>query len=153
MQKAISNSGVYLLEIFASKPFTTNIAKYKGELFPKGYYYYSGSAQKNLPHRLKRHIRKDKIVHWHIDHITSLKEANISNIFIFENRGKDIECELVQVLLKDFNTKIIANGFGNGDCHTCQTHLLYKSSKINHNHFISLYQSIASLIPSSSFTV
>lgn len=149
MQKITSNSGVYLLEIFASTSFKISNKNFKNIIFPKGYYYYSGSAQKNLIQRIKRHLRKGKNIYWHIDYLTSNPTNTISSIFILENGKKNYECNFVLVLLKDFNLKIAANNFGNGDCNSCESHLLYSKKKINHSHFISRYQSIVRLIPSS----
>lgn len=146
------NSGVYLLELHIKKAIQIKTKRFLGQQFPKGYYYYSGSAQKNLSHRLERHIRKNKIIHWHIDHLTSDPDCEIKAVFIANGKDKNLECEFVDVLLREFGLKITSEGFGNGDCHTCNSHLLYSKKKIDHNHFISLYQSIERFIPSSKET-
>ena len=152
MQKTTKqNSGVYLLELFAKSPFSISAKNFINHKFGKGYYYYSGSAQKNLSHRLARHIKKEKTIHWHIDHLTSHPDLLIKNIFIAESAGKSLECEFIDLLTGKFGLKVAVKNFGNGDCKICVSHLLFSSKRLDHSHFISRYQSIVSLIPSSRF--
>ncbi|MBU0560889.1 MAG: GIY-YIG nuclease family protein [Bacteroidetes bacterium] len=144
-----SDKGIYILELFARDDFKIGIKKFIDLSFPKGYYYYVGSAQKNLSHRLKRHAKKTKIIHWHIDHLTSHSGIILKNIFIIPNAPKEIECKLANSFEANFNTNIIAHGFGNGDTRETKTHLFFKSKSIPYSHFCSVYQSIVRLIPSS----
>ncbi|MFZ6033773.1 MAG: GIY-YIG nuclease family protein [Melioribacter sp.] len=146
----VSDSGIYLLEIIAPDDFYTAIKKYEGRKFPKGFYYYAGSAQKNLRKRIERHLKKSKNIYWHIDYITS--RFDINKIFIFNKEGKDFECDLVAELLEHFGLISTAPGFGNSDCNRCDSHLLYSERQLDYNHFISRYQSIVRFIPSSSET-
>jgi sugar fermentation stimulation protein A len=153
VQKTIrENSGVYLLEIFASHPFTLKNKIFSHLIFEPGYYYYSGSAQKNLSQRINRHLKKEKTIYWHIDYLTTIPTNEIKSIFILKDVAKNFECNFIFILLNEFNLKIAVNNFGNGDCHSCKSHLLYSKKKIDHNHFISRYQSMVRLIPSSSET-
>lgn len=152
MQKTISNSGVYLLEIKARKHFFVKSPKFDKVKFKTGYYYYTGSAQKNLSHRIKRHLASSKIINWHIDHVTTIPQNKVTSVFILKNVNKDYECDFVKTLSTEFNLSFAAEGFGNGDCDKCTSHLLYSTKRIDHNHFISRYQSMARLIPSSNFT-
>ncbi|MFA3781679.1 DUF123 domain-containing protein [Melioribacteraceae bacterium 4301-Me] len=142
--------GTYLLEIKAFSDFSIDSKMFKGNLFPKGYYYYSGSAQVNFQKRIERHLRKTKNIFWHIDYITSLRTNKILTVFIFDGKEKDFECKLVSDLQKNFSLRHVAKKFGSGDCSTCYSHLLYSKTKINHNHFISLYHPTVRFIPSSS---
>jgi len=52
------------------------------QMFPKGYYCYTGSARgsgsTNLKHRIGRHLKKEKRMFWHIDYV--LKNQNINKI-------------------------------------------------------------------------
>jgi len=146
------NAGVYLLEIHIKKTIQINANRFIGFHFPKGFYYYSGSAQKNLSHRLERHLRKEKVIHWHIDYLTTNPACKIKTIFIANEASKNLECDFVKLLLCDFKLTIAADKFGNGDCKACNSHLLYSKNKIDHNHFISLYQPIVRFIPSSKLT-
>ncbi len=142
--------GTYLLEIYAEKNFTIEAKKFSGTEFPSGYYYYSGSAQKNYEARLQRHLKPFKTIHWHIDHLTTIPSNKITRIFLFENSPRNMECEVVADLISRFGFSDKFHGFGNGDCKTCGTHLLYSEKALDYNHFISLYQSTVRLIPFSS---
>ncbi|MGK9477324.1 GIY-YIG nuclease family protein [Melioribacter sp. OK-6-Me] len=147
---AVTNSGIYLLEIFIPNQFIIDIKKFNSQIFPDGYYYYAGSAQKNMRKRLQRHLSKNKTIYWHIDYITC--RFDINKIFYFNNRGKDFECKLVSELEEYFGLKSIAPGFGNSDCRICESHLLYSKLPIDYNQFISRYHSIVRFIPSSKET-
>jgi Uri superfamily endonuclease len=133
VQKIINNSGVYLLEIFASEPFKIKSKPFCNFQFPAGYYYYAGSAQKNLLNRIERHLRKEKILHWHIDHITSLTINIIVGIFIFNLAPKKSECELVNHISKKYKVTHLVSNFGSSDCRNCFSHLLYSKNKLHFN--------------------
>lgn len=121
-----------------------------GEIkFQKGYYYYIGSAQKDLTQRVKRHLRKTKKLHWHIDYLTTHAKARIKNTYLIPNKNKDEECKLVNNLEQLLSCKHIIKGFGNSDCNTCTSHLLFSQKEIAYNHFSALYQSTVLFIPSS----
>ncbi|KAF0152082.1 MAG: hypothetical protein FD143_1376 [Ignavibacteria bacterium] len=143
------NSGVYLLEIQVREPIQIKAKKFLNHKFPKGFYYYSGSAQKNLQQRIERHLRKEKIIHWHVDHLTANPSAEIKTVFIANEANKILECEMIKTLQINFEMEIAVEGFGNGDCINCNSHLFYSKKKIDYNHLISLYQSIVRFIPSS----
>lgn len=144
--------GIYCLIIRCSSPASIYCGKFKNILFPVGYYYYIGSAQKNLNARIERHIRREKNIHWHIDYLTTNQNFRVVEILIFRDKKKSYECTISQDLLNNFSPDIIAPGFGNSDCHRCESHLYYKKKKLPYSHFISLYQSIERLIPSSKDT-
>lgn len=153
MQKITDlNSGIYLLEIFASEPFKVEIDNFKDRTFLPGYYYYSGSAQKNLEQRVERHQSDDKSIHWHIDFVTAIHTNKILNVFVFDGARKNYECDLVKELVNDFKLRYAVKGFGNTDCRRCVSHLLFSRRKIAHSHFISRYQSTVRLIPASKLT-
>lgn len=147
------NSGTYLLEIYAAEPFRVEIENFKEKVFPQGYYYYSGSAQKNLEQRVDRHQQEEKNIHWHIDHITTIPTNKIKSVFMFDGAKKNFECEIVRELVENFRLRIAVKGFGNSDCKRCQSHLLYCKQRMTHSHFIARYQSTVRLMPSSSDTV
>lgn len=147
-----SNSGVYLLELFIDPKEKLPTKRFDRECFPEGYYYYAGSAQKNLIKRIERHLRHEKTIHWHIDHLTTGTDF-IKRIFIFENAPKNLECDLVQLMLNKLSFGIPVKNFGNGDCvNNCPSHLLYSGKSIDQSQLFSLYHSIVCLIPSSSGT-
>lgn len=130
-----SNKGIYILELFAREDFQILAKKFIGITFPKGYYYYIGSAQKNLKSRIERHLKKEKIVHWHIDHLTTHKSIIIENPFILQNAEKNVEAEIANNFVEYFDAQIIVTGFGNSDTKETKTHLFYKKSSIPSNNF------------------
>ena len=151
MQKIIkTKSGIYILEICAKDEFSLGIKKYQDQIFPKGYYYYVGSAQKNFYHRVKRHLHDTKSIHWHIDHLLEVPTNNVKTIFALRNKSKEYECKMVADLENQRGLVFPVKGFGNSDCRKCYSHLLHSKKKLSHNQFISLYQSIVRWIPSSN---
>jgi len=147
------NSGIYVLEIFAKKNFSVRIKRFADRIFSAGYYYYVGSAQKNLKQRLTRHLKKNKIIHWHIDHITSINTNSVKSIFLSTGSKKNLECELANYFEKKLKIDSSINRFGNSDSNCSSTHLFYSKKKIDHNHLFSLYQSMVRLIPSGIDTL
>ena len=150
MQKTTnSNSGIYILELYAAKDFQIRVKKFEGFIIPKGYHYYIGSAQKNLIQRLERHYRKEKNIHWHIDHLTSTKNITLSKAYVIYDAPKDLEEKVANDFPHNFGGEIILKGFGNSDTNGSITHLFYKTKKIPHNHFSARYHSIVRFKPSS----
>ena len=66
--------------------------------------------------RLSRHMRPDKVIHWHVDLLTGA--GRVAGAWIFP--GCD-ECELVQALP---HLSVPIRGFGSTDCTKCWSHLL-----------------------------
>ncbi len=153
MQKITDvKSGIYILEIFAELPFNLSIKKFSEVDFHKGYYYYIGSAQKNFHHRIKRHLTRDKKIHWHVDHLTTITSNDIKRIFYSENKPKDFETDLAIEFSEFPDITIPAKGFGNSDDPKAESHLFYSKSQNHFNQFISRYQSMVLFTPSSNDT-
>ncbi len=66
--------GAYLLIMEVKKKVSVK-TKGKEFLIEPGYYVYVGSAMNSLEARVRRHMRKEKKLHWHIDYL--LKSARI----------------------------------------------------------------------------
>jgi Uri superfamily endonuclease len=124
---------VYLLEILAPKSFKIKRKPFSLTLFSEGYYYYTGSAQKNLVSRIERHTIKGKKVHWHIDNITSLEFIKITRVMIFQSASKEFECKLANHLSENYSLSFPVKNFGNSDCRECYSHLLFNKKKIHFN--------------------
>jgi Uri superfamily endonuclease len=88
--------------------------------FPSGYYAYVGSAMGGLKPRLRRHLKKNKTPHWHIDYLTNI--GTITTIAVFESKQK-LECHVAQYLKQQFSP---VPNFGCGDC-DCTSHLFFAS--------------------------
>lgn len=149
MPKPIDNSGIYILEIELKQTLILKHKKFNETKLVSGFYYYVGSAQKNLLSRIKRHYKKDKKLHWHIDYLTSRREAEIKNAYIIKNLNKNYECKLTSELEKKFKLNFPIIGFGNSDCTRCKSHLLFSEKKIPQSQLLALYQSTVLFIPSS----
>ncbi len=115
------NSGIYLLVIELKDDLRIRVGSLGEIEFKKGIYCYVGSAQKNLIQRLKRHLRKDKKLHWHIDYF--LKHAKIKRIFV-SRLNKEYESIIAKEMEKTF--PYIKN-FGNSDAkdRNDESHLFY----------------------------
>jgi len=99
-----------------------SVGKLEKIKFSRGYYLYVGSALNGLEQRIKRHIRNQKKMYWHIDYL--LQNAKIVDIFYKESERKE-ECKIAQ----KFNQYVsLVPGFGCSDCR-CKSHLFYGSKK------------------------
>ena len=58
---------VYVLIIQVADQCAITIGALGELIFKKGFYAYVGSAQSNFNQRIKRHLRKEKKLFWHID--------------------------------------------------------------------------------------
>lgn len=113
--------GVYQLHLRLDKPKRIRVGKLGVFTFPAGRYIYTGSAMNGLIGRLRRHLKKRKKLHWHIDYL--LRHAKIETIFVVET-GERVECQLNSLTLSLPNAKVIVKGFGCSDCR-CPSHLVY----------------------------
>ena len=118
------DSGVYILKIKLDKEQEIEIGALGKKIFVPGFYFYAGTAQRNLKARIDRHYSSDKNFHWHIDYF--LAKAELENDFYFE-LPRAGECFLAQTLIEQGGKTPIA-GFGASDC-SCGSHLIYFSLK------------------------
>jgi Uri superfamily endonuclease len=110
--------GSYILIVELKNDLSLSIGK-KGKMkFYKGYYVYIGSAINSLEKRIQRHLRDNKIIHWHIDYL--LKYAIITDVFYKESSYKE-ECKIAKELDKNLMS---IKDFGCSDC-KCESHLFY----------------------------
>ncbi|MCG7844290.1 MAG: GIY-YIG nuclease family protein [Methanomassiliicoccales archaeon] len=114
-----SNPGVYVLVMHLNAPTDADVGKLGRMNLMPGYYLYCGSAQAGLGPRLARHMRKDKVSHWHIDHLTLLAEPIGALLFFAGTEG---ECVLARELSDCPFVSSPGKGFGSSDC-DCPTHL------------------------------
>ena len=114
------NKGTYILILENNKDFYKQIGALGKIYFQSGYYLYIGSALNSLNTRLRRHSRKNKKTHWHIDYIIPANMKILKKIVI--RRTDYIE----ESITKDFIklTQTIIKGFGSTDS-KAPSHLLY----------------------------
>jgi Uri superfamily endonuclease len=77
-----SNAGLYFLLIRLSRRVQLTIRKKEYSL-PAGYYIYTGSAQRYLRQRIRRHCSHRKKKHWHIDYL--LEHGGVVDVRIMAN--------------------------------------------------------------------
>jgi Uri superfamily endonuclease len=92
-----------------------------GELdFKKGYYVYIGSALNSIDARIKRHLRTEKKLFWHVDYFLDSPNASIKEV-VLERSSEKWECSVVgEISVKGSPV----NKFGCSDC-KCTSHLFY----------------------------
>ena len=64
--------GSYALIIRLNRAKRLTVGRLGEFYFPAGHYLYLGSALNGLESRVRRHLRRDKKLHWHIDYLTAL---------------------------------------------------------------------------------
>lgn len=113
------DGGLYIAIFYLVQKSQIQIGKLGRFTFHSGWYFYAGSAKKNLAARLKRHGLKDKPFRWHIDYL-SVKAGMIGAILIPPDLYT--ECAVAKELGQLFELKIPR--FGASDC-KCKGHLFY----------------------------
>ncbi len=113
--------GSYLLLIGLDRPFRLSIHRLSPARLATGWYVYGGSARGSggLRARVGRHLRRGKVRHWHVDHLTEAAAA----LWAFPGPGAR-ECDLLRSLLARPGFAPAMPGFGSSDCRSCESHLL-----------------------------
>lgn len=88
--------------------------------FKKGYYVYVGSALNSIDARIKRHLKNEKKLFWHIDYLLNSPNASINEV-ILERSPEKWECKIATAISKK---GIPVIKFGCSDC-KCDSHLFY----------------------------
>ncbi len=115
--------GSYLLLIRIARPCPLPRGRHAGQVLPPGLYAYAGSARGpgGLRARVRRHLRKEKRLHWHVDALTVAAEDVRALLF----PGPDVkECDLVAALRRSGRFGPILPGLGSADCRRCPAHVL-----------------------------
>jgi Uri superfamily endonuclease len=110
--------GIYVLLIRLRRNCTVRVGALGDFVFENGVYAYVGSAQNGLEMRIKRHLRKEKRLFWHIDYLLAHSCVQIESV-LFKKAEKVEECQ-VAILMSEFGKHV--EGFGCSDC-KCQSHL------------------------------
>ena len=114
-----AEQGAYVLQIDLDYPICAMLGR-QAVVLDAGRYLYAGSAwgPGGIRGRLNHHFRKDKKVHWHVDHLTA--EANRVVAIAFPRIS---ECALVDSL-DELGATYPHPGFGSSDCKACTSHLV-----------------------------
>ena len=111
---------VYVLIIQVENTTSIKVGSLGELVFQTGIYTYVGSAQTNLDQRIKRHLRKEKKLFWHIDYLLNSDKTKIKKIIIKEGIKKE-ECNLANII--NIKGKAILK-FCSSDCN-CKSHLFF----------------------------
>jgi Uri superfamily endonuclease len=112
-------TGAYALLIHLERPVRL---RWKGGFHQfEGRYLYAGNAggSGGLRARVSRHLRRDKVLHWHVDALTAVADQ----IEVLVIPGGE-ECTIVETLLASGSCEQALHGFGSSDCRRCASHLL-----------------------------
>lgn len=120
--------GVYVLVIEVPNDQKYTIKALGELLFEKGIWLYVGSAMgdgsTSLENRIRRHFRKEKRAHWHIDAL--LQYPTYLQAAIWAESTDSMECEVAQSIEKIREFVPGPRGFGASDCtNQCTTHLFH----------------------------
>ena len=110
--------GSYILLIHIDRDSNIKIGGLGNIFFSKNFYTYIGSGLNNLDSRLKRHLKKTKKNHWHIDYL--LETGKIVDIFYKKGIIRE-ECKLADSFVDKLQ---IIPKFGSSDC-KCKSHLFF----------------------------
>ena len=113
--------GAYLLVVALSRPLALPRPALKSARLGAGHYLYAGSAlgPGGIRARVRRHARKGKRRHWHIDHLT--EAGTLRAALALPGMG---ECDVLGTLLALPGVTVPVPGFGSSDCRACPAHLL-----------------------------
>jgi Uri superfamily endonuclease len=119
-----NDRGAYILLMELEKTQKIKPGRLAEADFKKGMYLYVGRARKGLQARIRRHVREEKKLFWHIDYL--LRTAKLREIWTRKNFFD--ECRIASKLRDLLSPPSpIHKGFGSTDCR-CPGHLLYVSS-------------------------
>jgi Uri superfamily endonuclease len=117
----VKDVGTYALIIALRVVLHLQIGKLGIHILPSGYYVYVGSALGGLSGRLRRHLKSEKKLHWHIDYL--LRQAEVAEIWYSVGPNR-IECKWNMIVQNLPRAEPFIPGFGASDCR-CSSHLTY----------------------------
>jgi Uri superfamily endonuclease len=120
--------GSYGLIMELESPLALSVSSLQTKTLAAGRYLYAGSAKGSggINARVRRHLKKDKPLHWHIDRLT--KVADVCGVLVLPG-GR--ECSIIDALAGVSGVFHPAPGFGGSDCRNCPSHLLQFSDGLD----------------------
>ena len=113
-------TGAYLLLLHMDGPREVTVGALGRISFARGAYVYVGSAMGGLEQRVARHLREEKRMRWHIDHLLAASDG--VEAFLVPS-PVDVECELAAFISAVPGASPV-RGFGCSDCGCC-SHLFH----------------------------
>jgi sugar fermentation stimulation protein A len=111
--------GTYTLLLWLPAVCQLVIGRLGCQVFPRGYYTYTGSAKRGLVARLHRHLHGATTRHWHLDYLRP--HVRVLAWVAYAGASQP-ECRLNQQLAP--LGQVVMPKFGASDC-ACASHLLY----------------------------
>lgn len=113
-------AGAYLLAIRVGEDVPLGLPRLGNPVLASGWYFYCGSARGpgGIRARVARHMKRDKVLRWHVDRLTVAAVERHAIAFADAS-----ECDLVARLLRAGCT-VPVPGLGSSDCRRCESHLL-----------------------------
>ncbi len=120
--------GAYALLIEVSRPYEPPIRRLAKRRLAAGHYLYGGSANGpgGIRARVRRHLRRKKTVHWHIDHLT--KAFGVAAVVAVVGGN---ECAILEEAGRRPGVRVPVPGFGSSDCVRCPAHLLSLTDELD----------------------
>lgn len=135
LAREVQDSGTYIIILHLAEDRTITVGSLGKIFFPAGYYLYVGTAAKNLLARMKRHLRKRKKFHWHIDYLRDQAEGCTA---LAIRTSSKLEHEVARAVSQLADWQVPR--FGSSDC-DCETHLFgMASNPLANEKFIALLQ-------------
>ena len=119
-------AGVYVLVIEVPAACVVDVGRLGRSTFPAGWYLYVGSALGGLAGRVGRHLRAEKRLHWHVDHLLPhgwVREVWYRVAGTPEGAGTASECAIAADLTALPGAERWPPRFGASDCR-CGGHLV-----------------------------
>jgi len=133
-----ADHGAYLLAIDLAHELVLDIAALSPLPLPPGRYIYCGSAYGpgGIRARVRRHLRPDKTVRWHVDRLTLA--GSVRQVAALVGGS---ECALMAGLRARRDISVPLPGFGSSDCRACPAHLAAAPNKFDIEEFVSDFRS------------
>ncbi|MGI5917244.1 MAG: GIY-YIG nuclease family protein [Anaerolineae bacterium] len=122
-----SRGGTYILVIHLARPACIRVGALGERPFAAGHYLYVGSALGGLSVRLRRHLRREKRMRWHIDYL--LAQARVTAV-VYRPGTERLECRWAMQVATMPGVHACTAPFGASDC-GCRTHLFYSPAAPN----------------------
>ena len=117
--------GTYLLVMEMVRDTEIRVGALGQIAFRAGHYLYVGSALGGLAGRLRRHLRSQKRLHWHIDYF--LQHARICQVW-WHPGDERLECLWARECAALSGAHAVDARLGASDC-SCRTHLLHLTQR------------------------
>jgi len=115
------DAGVYRIWLELSARVTRKIGALGYVSLPPGWYVYTGRAARALVARVRRHLRRAKRAHWHIDFLLAAPTCRVRRVVLASRCAAD-ECRVHQAMGR--MVRSVVPGFGASDCRSgCGAHL------------------------------